>query len=307
VFSPADLKVGNTCYDTTKSASECSTASGTFFEADNAITVDNGLTMDDSGSVGSCTGGTGANAEACIADGGTWDTAENAFSVISCPSKNADGWTMEDIPDSRYRGMTAPVCPYTIVLDTAPKEGATVVVSLREDAEKSNLRDHELFFYEEASYRAGVSQAECTTLLYPGSSWKNGGCFIHNVPLDANDFPVPRGNVDLDVMFTDDDWNVPRRITTIALNDDVDEPTETRTIYHTVGGCSAFNHNNDETCVEDTDYTGIAVNSVDVVVVDDDIADLVVIGDDGYVCADGESTNGRCADGKAEANIIDES
>jgi len=220
---------------------------------------------------------------------------------------NADGWTMTDIPDSRYRGMTAPVCPYTIVLDTAPKEGATVVVSLREDAEESNLRDHELYFYEEATYRAGVTEAECTVLLYPGSSWKNGGCFIHNVPLDASGMPIPRGNVDLDVMFTDDDWNVPRRITAIALNDDVDEPTEIRTIYHTVGGCTDYNHNTDEACVEDLDYTGIPVDSVTVTVVDDDIADLVVIGDDGYVCADGQTTAGRCADGQAEANIIDES
>ena len=44
----------------------------------------------------------------------------------------------------------------------------------------------------------------------------------------------------------DDDWNVPRRITTIALNDDVDEPTEIRTIYHTTSGCEGYNHNNDD-------------------------------------------------------------
>ena len=95
----------------------------------------------------------------------------------------------------------------------------------------SSLRDHELFFYEEASYRPGVIEADCTPTLYPGSSWidvgASAGCFIHNVPMTASDgIPVPRGSVDLDVMFTDDDWNVPRRITTIALNDDVDEPTE---------------------------------------------------------------------------------
>jgi hypothetical protein len=117
--------------------------------------------------------------------------------------------------------------------------------------------------------------------------------------------PIPRGSVDLDVMFTDDDWNVPRRITTIALNDDVDEPTEVRTIYHTVGPCAGYNHNNDDVCVEDPTYTGIVVQSVDVTVVDDDIADLVVIGDDGYVCADGSDTEGLCT--AAEANVIDES
>ena len=279
IFQPADLQVGGTCYDTTVDQGACT---GEWFAADNVVTVNNGLTT---------------------ADDGSGDAV--AFSDISCPSKGADGWTMTDIPDSRYRGMTAPVCPYTIVLDTAPKEGATVVVSLREDAEESNLRDHELYFFEEASYRAGVAQADCNALLYPGSSWQNGGCFIHNVPLDSAGMPIPRGNVDLDVMFTDDDWNVPRRITAIALNDDVDEPTEVRTIYHTVGTCAGFNHNTDEVCVEDEDYTGIPVDSVAVTVVDDDIADLVVIGDDGYVCAAGADANGVCA--TAEANIIDES
>ena len=313
IFLPGDLQIGDTCYDTSITTAAACTA-GTFFLADNGVTVDNGLTIDDTGSGGVCSDISKLTEATCVAidstDGlpyGSWTTTETAFSEISCPSKDADGWTMTDIPDSRYRGMTAPVCPYTIVLDTAPKEGATVVVSLREDAEKSNLRDHELFFYEEASYRAGITEAECTELLYPGSSWKNGGCFIHNVPLDSANMPIPRGSVDLDVMFTDDDWNVPRRITTIALNDDVDEPTEVRTIYHTVSGCTGYNHNTDEACVEDLDYTGIPVDSIDVTVVDDDIADLVVIGDDGYVCAAGETTDGRCADGQAQANIIDES
>ncbi len=306
IFMPADLQVGDTCYDTGKTEDECNAVGGAFFAADNGVTVDNGLTTDDNGSSGVCSNSIDTTEAECVDAGASWTTAENAFSEISCPSKDADGWTMTDVPDSRYRGMTAPVCPYTIVLDAAPKEGATVVVSLREDAEESNLRDHELYFYEEASYRPGVTAAECTEILYPGSSWVNGGCFIHNVPLDANDMPVPRGNVDLDVMFTDDDWNVPRRITAIALNDDVDEPTEVRTIYHTVGTCTGYNHNTDEVCVEDEDYTGIAVDSIDVTVVDDDIADLVVIGDDGYVCADGQTgDNGICA--RAEANIIDES
>ena len=282
VYTPADLQVGLVCYDTTVAdEAACAGLRGTWTAADNSFTVNNGLTM---------------------AADGTDDAA--AFNTINCPSKNADGWTMTDIPDSRYRGMTAPVCPYTIVLDAAPKEGATVVVSLRESFELSNLQDHELFFYEEASYRAGVTLTECTALLYPGSSWQNGGCFIHNIPLDAANMPVPRGSVDLDVMFTDDDWNVPRRITAIALNDDVDEPTEVRTIYHTVGTCVGFNHNNDDACVEDPTFTGVGVQSVDVTVVDDDIADLVVIGDDGYVCA-GPTVDGICE--TAEANVIDES
>jgi len=204
---------------------------------------------------------------------------------ITCPSSGADGWTMLDFPDTDYEGMTAPVCPYTIVLNTAPIEGATVVVHLREQFELTNLQDHELYFYEEASYRAGVPQSECLVDLYPGSNWTNGGCFINNVPINAAGMPIPRGNTDLDVMFTDADWNVPRRITTIALNDDVDEPTQIRTIYHTVGPCDKNNHDNMEPCVEDPAYTGISVTSIDVIVVDDDIADLVVIADDGYTGA----------------------
>jgi hypothetical protein len=237
----------------------------------------------------------------------TWGTiqgqiADNTFSVdtgftfesqttdetddtttIACPSKDGDGWTMVDWPDVSYAGMTAPVCPYTIVLDTAPAEGATVVVHLREDYEKTNLQDHELYFYEEASYRAGVTASECLPTLYPGSSWVNGGCFVHNVPLQKENIPVPRGNTDLDVMFTSLDWNVPRRITVIALNDDVDEPTEVRHIDHTVGTCATANHNDHTvSCLEDATYTGIAVAGIDVIVVDDDIADLVVIADDGY-------------------------
>ena len=44
--------------------------------------------------------------------------------------------------------------------------------------------------------------SDCTSDKYPGSTWVNGGCFIHNVPLDAYDDPVPRGSTDYDVMFT---------------------------------------------------------------------------------------------------------
>ena len=41
----------------------------------------------------------------------------------------------------------------------------------------------------------------------------------------------PNGGTSINVKFTDNDWNVPRRITVIALNDDVDEPHETRKAY----------------------------------------------------------------------------
>ena len=53
----------------------------------------------------------------------------------------------------------------------------------------------------------------------------SGSCFIQNVPFAAPATFTPRGGTSIDVMFTDNDWDVPRRITTIALNDDVDEPT----------------------------------------------------------------------------------
>ena len=208
---------------------------------------------------------------------------------VPCASLHGDGWTMIDDANAEYAGMTAPVCPYTIVLDRAPLEGTTVVVHVREDLAASTYRDHELFFYEEASYRNEVSAEDCVEEKYPGSAWVNSGCFIHNVPLDGNNVPVPRGSTDLDVMFTDKDWNVPRRITVIALNDDVDEPTEIRTIYHTVGPCTGNNHNTDQPCLEDYHFTGMNVTTVDVVVVDDDIADLVVICDGSYLPNGGDA------------------
>jgi len=314
-----------TCYDAGVATKKtCEDAGNTWVAgSNNQAGVNNNLTV--------------ATNTSNVGEAGKLLRTDASSNSIVCPSANADGWTMTDWPDAEYRGMTAPVCPYTIVLDATPLEGATVVVHLREDFETSNLRDHELFFYEEASYRPGVAWAECKPALYPGSSWVNGGCFIHNVPVNKHNVPIPRGNVDLDVMFTDADWNIPRRITAIALNDDVDEPTELRTIYHTVGTCQKFNHNNDEVCQEDPTYTGIAVDPVKVIVQDDDIADLVVIADDGYVCAarcekiDGsalvsdKTTAAGCVEGdlatqnrwtysaslgectRAEPNIIDES
>ena len=224
---------------------------------------------------------------------------------------SGDGWTMVDVPaaSSGYADMTAPVCPYTIVLDSSPSEGRTAVVSLREDDELSTLRDHELYFYEEPSYRSDESGSEVTETecgAIGGSDWVNGACFINNVPCfdpattdwahsnrrrntagdvacEEGDIILARGSTDLDVMFTQADWNIPRRITVIALNDDVDEPTEIRTIYHSVTPCSGYNHNTMLLCMEDTTYTSaVPAASVDVRVVDNDIADLVVICGDGY-------------------------
>lgn len=225
-----------------------------------------------------------------------------------------DGWTMLDVAQAEgtdYAGMTAPVCPYTIVLDTSPSEGRTVVVKVREDENLSVLRDHELYFYEEPTYRFDVLEPAC--LEIGGSSWVTEGCFINNVPcfdpataatdfIAANrridgagdpicndgDIMLARGDTDLDVLFTDVDWNIPRRITAVALNDDVDEPTETRTIYHEVDSCVSINHNNLGPCYSDAGYQkGQPVNwrngkKIDVTLIDDDIADLSILCMDGY-------------------------
>ena len=256
-------------------------------------------------------------------DGTIANTADGSSTFVSAVSSDhptGDRWTMEDIDASAggHAGMTAPVCPYTIVLDSSPAEGRTAVISLREDVELSTLRDHELYFYEEPSYRGPeIDQTACAAI--GGSDWladtdltAGGACFINNVPCFAagttnfahsgrrvnsagdvscadGDTILARGSTDLDVMFTANDWNVPRRITAIALNDDVDEPTEIRTIYHSVTACEGYNHNTladpatASACVADSTYTNeVPAASVDVRVVDDDIADLVVICGDGY-------------------------
>ena len=220
--------------------------------------------------------------------------------------------------------MTMPTCPFTIKLETAPLEGATVVVEVFEDPELVAMRDSELYFYEEPTFRPGVtSQTECET-HFPGSLWiaghDGGSCFIQNVPYTAQSGTAyqglgfaPRGGTSIDVMFTDADWDVPRRITAIALNDDVDEPDEYRGIFFDTKPCTGNNHNPSTVlptsstgaapvplaCVEDplyndavitTDPTGDGVtltgqdagpkDSITVQVIDDDIADLVVLCND---------------------------
>jgi len=203
-----------------------------------------------------------------------------------------------------------PVCPFTIVLESSPLEGATVVVKVFEDPELVDLRDNELYFYEEPTFRNGViSEQECEK-QFPGSDWiadhDGGSCFIQNVPY-VEGAPAtspsglrfkPRGGRSIDVMFTDQDWDVPRRITAIALNDDVDEPQETRKIYFDTAPCASNNHNpstghtgdnhgtpDGKACIEDPLYNDANIHTlsdsnkdyIEVTVVDDDIADLVVL------------------------------
>ena len=193
--------------------------------------------------------------------------------------------------------MTAPVCPYTIVLNTSPLEGRTVVVKVREDENLSTLRDHELYFYEEATYRFDTTQSQCEQI--GGSIWLSQGCFINNIPcfqpgttdfaaanrrLDSagdptckeGDVILARGSTDLDVMFEPKDWNSPRRITAVALNDDVDEPTEIRTIHHSVASCVGLNHNSLYPCFPDRAYTPVDVgpNEAGVIIPGVDVASV---------------------------------
>ena len=248
----------------------------------------------------------------------TDDANHLADTDINAPS---DLWTAEYLLRSEaalYGGgsmleMSMPVCPFTIVLEAAPLEGATVVVKVFEDPELTALRDNELYFFEEPTFRPGIiSEDECEH-HFPGSDWiaahDGGSCFIQNVPYVTGMDPTglgfqPRGGTTLDVMFTDQDWDVPRRITVIALNDDVDEPQETRKVFFDTAPCTGTNHNpgtgsghtnhgtpsGGETCIEDPLYndaniyttSGIPSGSsskdyIEVTVVDDDIADLVVL------------------------------
>jgi len=320
--------------------------------------------------------------------------------------------------------MSMPVCPFTIALTSAPAEGATVVVKVGEDENLASLRDNELYFYEEPTFRvseatvtgsawtggigpfstvtrsadmktngadAAANLVETATQCerqYPGSVTALAGetdqagslCYINNVgsavdarvvldsvnagtgadgttkvviapatgdvwevlsemevpkvgdtiqispTADGNtceiagtytlksaptceltpgptppdpptykcteffvDQPLvppstaaecalskpyrPNGGKSINVKFTDDDWNVPRRITVIALNDDVDEPPEVRNVYFTngwstsgtwqgVGDGPGVEDADCENCIEDPFYRDTIIGTV---------------------------------------------
>ena len=221
--------------------------------------------------------------------------------------------------------MTMPTCPFTVQLASAPAEGKTVSIRLGEDANLAALRDNELFFYEEPTFRilalvdspgngavtgadgntgvwpvgakvalsaacaADATDAACVTdcdIAYPGSIWleahDSGSCYIQNVPLVGTGSPagrtavtafIPRGGKTIDIPFTARDWSIGRRITIIALNDDIDEPHETRVAYHTVEATATT-----DDIYDDAEFAN--GNTVTVHVFDDDIADVVLL------CAD---------------------
>ena len=407
--------------------------------------------------------------------------------------------------------MSQPVCPFTIALTSAPAEGATVVVKVGEDENLASLRDNELYFYEEPTFRlsetagtgtaCGTDNADCGTtgpysIVTPSSSFKTDGTaaedlavtavacersypgsvtvltgktdeatasmfYINNVGsavdeavvlasatggasgtakvviapgatdvwglLSAMEVPKkgdtiqispaaddkscdiagtytlqadptctptagppatysctefftdqplvtmadasgcalskpyrPNGGTSINVKFTDDDWNVPRRITVIALNDDVDEPLDTRKVYFTkgwsatgtwqgVGSGPGIADADCENCVEDpfwrdvkigtigtlslsyagpaqytatgqyevgstggTAITGTAIveTPITIDVIDDDIADLVVLcgaggGMPGVHDADGVPAAAADGHGMAQTESLD--
>ena len=105
----------------------------------------------------------------------------------------------------------------------------------------------------------------------PGSFWT-----VQDLPTTADPTKCkvsrpykPNGGTSINVKFTDDDWNVPRRITVIALNDDVDEPIETRKVYFDNGWSSAGVWQGDGSlatactnCVEDPFYRDTVIGTV---------------------------------------------
>lgn len=84
---------------------------------------------------------------------------------------------------------------------------------------------------------------------------------------------------EIDLVFDHTNWDVERKISVVAFNDDVDEPNEIRTIYHTtkveaqyqIGGAPL---------TDDPTYAPhnktIEIASVDVAVIDNDIADVIL-------------------------------
>ena len=92
--------------------------------------------------------------------------------------------------------MSQPVCPFTIALTSAPAEGATVVVKVGEDENLASLRDNELYFYEEPTFRlsetagtgtaCGTDNVDCGatgpySIVTPSSAFKVDGTVAENL------------------------------------------------------------------------------------------------------------------------------
>eukprot|EP01050_Picozoa_sp_SAG11_P000472 SAG11_NODE_14_length_26344_cov_14.209411_10_plen_2210_part_00 len=238
-------------------------------------------------------------------NGNPWTGPIDYWTASNVKQEERDGVMQTNHANALY--MTMPTCPLTVQLSSAPAEGKTVVVTIEEDANLAALRDNELYFYEEPTFRylttddgtlsaaCGASAADAACLIdcdrtYPGSSWlenhDSGSCFINNVPWSGTAF-TPKGGTSLDITFTANDWSLGRRVTIIALNDDVDEPPETR-----VASFSVNTGTSTSAGTTDPFYLDATIQNADVTVqvFDDDIADLVLL------CGDGlGSTIGRHA------------
>ena len=442
--TPLNFRVGDSVTLAEGSANDCGGMTPGLLEI--ATLVQKG-TLSEMTFVGqtSCTAGTAACTVARAAgtapvDGWTSDWANaadgggtgGALATVLTPGTANDG--NAHVYDPAVAVMSMPVCPFTIALTSAPAEGATVVVKVGEDENLASLRDNELYFFEEPTFRlsekgstgsawtgglgpfstvnegtdiwatdaptsytsiaAGTGTAKiieaadncerahpgshsvfasesdepctgtgvCDSLCYinnVGTSVDNGIALTSVTPgaagtaklvivpgstawsmLSAMELPVvgdtiqvspldgdavceiagtytikstptcattagppstdscteffteqplttpadatkcvlskplrPNGGTSINVKFTDDDWNVPRRITVIALNDDVDEPHETRKVYFKNGwttsgtwqgvgsgpGVAAADCKN---CLEDPNYRDTVIGTV---------------------------------------------
>jgi len=81
--------------------------------------------------------------------------AASGFSTV----KPTDYWTSRNVLNeaslaaSSGKTMSMPTCPFTIGLTSAPAEDKYVVVVVHEDSNTADLRDNELYFYEEPTFR----------------------------------------------------------------------------------------------------------------------------------------------------------
>ena len=93
---------------------------------------------------------------------------------------------------------------------------------------------------------------------------------------------------EMDLVFDASNWDVERRVSVVAFNDDVDEPDEIRTIYHTTTVAQRTKldvidngtaHKSDVVTNDPTYYPHnktIEIASIDVHVIDNDIADVLL-------------------------------
>ena len=190
--------------------------------------------------------------------------------------------------DAKGKRTSSATCDYTIKLDAAPIEGTTVVVHLREDQTKTEEWDHELWMIERKTSRTTVGGVyAAATVPQPTSAFtvKSSATASAAAAADGESY-------DLDIYFTDEDgttcgaaggkctglaWNTARSIQLIADNDEEDEEEEQRTVFHTSSGTDP-----NYSCATTAKCAAMGKPTASIVVniVDDDIADLVLLCND---------------------------